>query len=132
MAGLDPERADRAADAAGADGADAQLAVRRLRGRSPRPQDRDQAERAGGDQQRAAFDIDEVAHRDLQDPGNEGDTIIVPSPGPRNRWPRRPYHRERQCPEPPIIMKRRDFLHAAAALGAPVLGATTGRLLRRR
>ena len=68
MTGLDPEPADRAADAAGADGADAQLAVRRLRGRSPWPQDRGQAERAGGDQQRAAFDIDEVAHRDLQDP----------------------------------------------------------------
>ena len=96
MAGLDPEAADRAADAAGADGADAELPVRRLRPRALRPQDRGQAEHAGGDQQRAAFDIDGVAHRDLQDQGR-GDAIIVPSSGPCNRRPRQAYHRKRFC-----------------------------------
>ena len=36
--------------------------------RALRPQDRGQAEHAAGDQQRAAFDIDGVAHRDLHGP----------------------------------------------------------------
>ena len=124
MTCLDPEPADRAADAAGADRADAQLALARLGPGALRPQDGGQAEHAGGDQQRAAFDIDGVAHRDLQGPVTGGDAIIVPSPGPCNR--QRGLPSQASLPEPPMSLKRRDFLHTAVALGAPALGAAAG------
>jgi hypothetical protein len=68
VAGLDPEPADRAADMAGADNADALLCLRR---RAQRAERRTEDERAASDNDGAALRIDRVsiesfsAHRSL-------------------------------------------------------------------